>query len=196
MDILNNLAIESDVKILQTMTTRNEEEKHIIRLCLSYIVKYFGKREDRNRINALLNQNLIITWARMFSRWSEIEGVKRTTIFRKSVALFFSLFPSEIEREEEFPHLMSFESEFSKALFELLAKMEVYPCSPKSFRGMKYVLFRWSMQLLPDSQELKNIIKKFMNCFFDDDLKIKVSIGEDLFETPALCRNVKKIIGL
>ena len=52
------------------------------------------------------------------------------------------------------------------------------------------------MQLLPDSQELKNIIKKFMNCFFDDDLQIKVSIGEDLFETPALCRNVKKIIGL
>ena len=108
MDVLNNVAIESEVKILQNMATRNDEEKHIIRLCLSYMVKYFGKREDRNRINILLNQHLIVAWARLFSKWSEIEGVKRSTLFGKSVALLFSLFPSEIEREEEFPHLMNF----------------------------------------------------------------------------------------
>ena len=33
------------------------------------------------------------------------------------------------------------------------------------------------MQLLPDSQEVKNIVKKFMFCFFSDELDIKLAVG-------------------
>lgn len=51
------------------------------------------------------------------------------------------------------------------------------------------------MQLLPENQDLKSIFRKFMDCFFEDQLILTVQGREDVFETPALCRIVKKIIG-
>ncbi len=37
------------------------------------------------------------------------------------------------------------------------------------------------MQNLPESQDLKNIISKFIKCFFDEKLIVKPSHKEDMF---------------
>ena len=76
-----------------------------------------------------------------------------------------------------------------------MVKLENYPCESSSFKGIRGIVFRWSMQLLPESEELKEIIKKFMTCFFDDKLVMKTLGREDVFETPGLCRFVKRAIG-
>jgi len=77
----------------------------------------------------------------------------------------------------------------------LLSKLESYPCESNTFKGIKSILFRWSLQLLPESDSLKMIVKKFMECFFSDSLVLKVLPREDVFETPAICKFIKKSIG-
>ena len=51
------------------------------------------------------------------------------------------------------------------------------------------------MQLLPDNEQIRSVVKKFMDGFFNDELEIKLGYGEDMFETPAICRSVKRMIG-
>jgi hypothetical protein len=63
----------------------------------------------------------------------------------------------------------------------LLTLLEEYPCESRSFKGVKYIFFRWAMQLIPETPEVVKIIAKLMICFFDDRLNLRVNLGEDFF---------------
>jgi hypothetical protein len=163
-----------------------------------YTCKAFEVFVSLSKIRSLRSEpyafeHLIITWARLFIKWSLNEEVRASAYFMAALESFFNLF-SSIERVEEFPNLDNFESELSKALFELLTKLEEYPYENQAFKGLKGILFRWAIQMMPESNELKTIITKFMSCFMDDRLVLKASSREDIFEAPAICKTVKKLI--
>ena len=69
---------ESQLEFIQTMSKRNDEEKLIIRLFLAVLVKNLGRKEEVHRVNTVLGQHLVISWSKLFSRWSDIEDVKNT----------------------------------------------------------------------------------------------------------------------
>lgn len=77
-----------------------------------YACKSFEMFVSLNKLRSIRSEpyvieHLLIMWARLFTKWMQIESVKNTSYIVNALQAYFSLFGS-VEREEELPSLGSF----------------------------------------------------------------------------------------
>ena len=67
----------------------------VIRLFLAVVMKNLGRREEVQRVNTVMSQHLVISWARLIGQWSKDQDIKGTSFFKKFQSEFFGLFSLE-----------------------------------------------------------------------------------------------------